>query len=73
MRLGAVRRLAYETADSGLLSSDLAAGIRCVKGVRNLVMRLGNWLTGEQSFALWQAPDPKNSRASEIAHFLLCC
>ena len=26
LRLGAVRRLAYEAADSGLLSSDLAAG-----------------------------------------------
>jgi len=36
LRLGAVRRLAYEAADSGLLSSDLAAGIRRVKGVRNL-------------------------------------
>jgi hypothetical protein len=32
LRLGAVRRLAYEAADSGLLSSDLAAGIRRVKG-----------------------------------------
>jgi hypothetical protein len=56
LRLGAVRRLAYEAADSGLLSSDLAAGIRRVKGVRNLGMRLGNWLTAEQSIALWQAP-----------------
>src|SRR6266852_9217340 len=32
LRLGAVRRLAYEAADCGLLSSDLAAGIRRVKG-----------------------------------------
>ena len=30
-RLAAVRRLAYEAADSGLLSRDLAAGIRRVK------------------------------------------
>src|SRR3984893_16074356 len=28
LRLGAVRRLAYEAADCGLLSTDLAAGIR---------------------------------------------
>src|SRR6476469_9826749 len=48
LRLGAVRRLAYEAADSGLLSSDLAAGIRRVKGVRNLGVRLGNWLNAEQ-------------------------
>jgi hypothetical protein len=32
LRLAAVRRLAYEAADSGLLSPDLAAGIRRVKG-----------------------------------------
>jgi hypothetical protein len=36
-RLAAVGRLAYEAADSGLLSSDLAAGIRRVKGPKNLV------------------------------------
>src|SRR5712664_2577994 len=43
LRLGAVRRLAYEAADCGLLSADLAAGIRRVKGVKKLGMRLGNW------------------------------
>ena len=32
LRLGAVRRLAYGAADCGLLSPDLAAGIRQVKG-----------------------------------------
>ena len=44
LRLAAVRRLAYEAADSGLLSPELAAGIRRVKGVRRLGVRLGrNW------------------------------
>src|SRR5258708_8866409 len=57
LRLGAVRRLAYQAADCGLLSADLAAGIRRVKGVKKLGMRLGNWLTAEQGNALWQAPD----------------
>ena len=38
--LGAVRRLAYEAADCGLLSADLAAGIHRVKGVKKLGMRL---------------------------------
>jgi integrase len=55
--LGAARRLAYEAADCGLLSADLAAGIRRVKGVKKLGVRLGNWLTAEQGQALWQAPD----------------
>jgi hypothetical protein len=40
LRLGAVRRLAYEAADGGLLSADLAAGIRRVKGVKKLGVRL---------------------------------
>jgi site-specific recombinase XerD len=41
-RLAAVRRLAYEAADSDLLSPDLAAGIRRVQGPKNLGVRLGN-------------------------------
>src|SRR5579864_8818958 len=49
LRLGAVRRLAYEAADCGLLSPDLAAGIRRVKGVKKIGVRLGNWLSAEQS------------------------
>ena len=35
--VGGVRPLAYEAADCGLLSADLAAGIRRVKGVKKLV------------------------------------
>lgn len=57
LRLGAVRRLAYQAADCDLLSADLAAVIRCVKGVKKLGVRLGNWLTAEQGQRLWQAPD----------------
>src|SRR6188472_2047388 len=48
LRLGAVRRLAYEASDCGLLSADLAAGIRQVKGVKKIGVRLGNWLLPEQ-------------------------
>src|SRR5438270_13884185 len=48
LRLAAVRRLAYEAADAGLLSPDLAAGIRRVKGAKKLGIRMGNWLTAEQ-------------------------
>jgi site-specific recombinase XerD len=76
LRLGAVRRLAYEAADCGLLSADLAAGIRRVKGVRNLGIRLGNWLTAEQGHALWQAPDPdqlKGKRDRAMLCLLLAC
>ena len=48
-QLAAVRRLAHEAADAGLLSPDLAAGISRVKGVKQLGCRSGNWLSLEQS------------------------
>jgi integrase len=51
-RLAAVRRLAFEAADSGLLSPELAAGIRRVKGVKQLGARVGNWLNPEQARSL---------------------
>lgn len=47
-RLAAVRRLAYEAADCGLLSPDPAAGIRRVKGARKHSIRPGNWPTAQQ-------------------------
>jgi site-specific recombinase XerD len=76
LRLGAVRRLAYEAADCGLLSADLAAGIRRVKGVKKLGVRLGNWLTAEQGQALWQVPDAqrlKGKRDRALLALLLAC
>src|SRR6516164_7781363 len=76
LRLGAVRRLAYEAADCGLLSADLAAGIRRVKGVKKLGVRLGNWLTAEQGQALWQAPNRdrlKGKRDRALLALLLAC
>src|SRR5437660_2531889 len=48
-QLAAVRRLAHEAADAGLLSPDLAAGISRVKGGKQLGFRSGNWLSAEQS------------------------
>ena len=76
LRLGAVRRLAYEAADCGLLSPDLSAGVRRVKGVKKLGVRLGNWLTAEQGEAPWQSPDPsalKGKRDRALLAVLLAC
>jgi hypothetical protein len=56
LRLGAVRRLAYEAADCGLLSSDLAAGTRRVKGLKKNGVRMGNWLTAEQARSFLAKP-----------------
>jgi hypothetical protein len=61
VRLAAVRRLAYEASDTGLLSSDLAAGIRRVKGTKRLGVRIGNWLTVHQSRTLLGESPSDNS------------
>ena len=62
LRLAAVRRVAFEAADSGLLSPELAAGIRRVKGVRRIGVRLGNWLTAEQGKRLLERTDRDSLR-----------
>ena len=62
-QLAAVRRLAHEAADSGLLSPELAAGISRVKGVKQLGFRCGNWLTPEQSSEVLSHADGDTLRA----------
>jgi len=66
VRLAAVRRLAYEAADTGLLSPELAAGIRRVKGAKKLGIRLGNWLTVDEARSLWQLPNMHSVKGKEI-------
>ena len=76
LRLAAVRRLAYEAADTGLLSPELAAGIRRVKGVKRVGVRLGNWLTADQSRALLLTPDTQSSKGRRdraILAIMLAC
>ena len=76
VRLAAVRRLAYEAADAGLLSPELAAGIRRVKGLKKLGVRLGNWLSANEARALWQFPNIetlKGQRDRAIIAVLLGC
>ena len=62
VRLAGIRRLAYEAADSGLLSPELVAGIRRVKGVKRLGRRAGNWLTPEEGQSLLNGADPGTLR-----------
>ncbi len=76
LRLAAVRRVAYEAADSGLLSPELAAGIRRVKGVRRIGVRLGNWLTADQGRSLLlntQGDSLRSKRNYAILAFLIGC
>ena len=70
VRLAAVRRLAYEAADAGLLNPELAAGIRRVKGVKTLGTRLGNWVSMKKRVHCGNVPTPKRSKASETVRLL---
>jgi site-specific recombinase XerD len=58
VRITAVRKLAVEAADNGLLAPELAAGITRVKGVKSKGVRVvGNWLSVQQAQKLLNAPD----------------
>ena len=57
VHLSALRKLAAEAADNGLLDPELAAGIGRVRGAPRLGTRAGNWLTPEETTALLNAPD----------------
>ncbi|MGD1096197.1 MAG: tyrosine-type recombinase/integrase, partial [Bryobacteraceae bacterium] len=57
IRMSAIRRLAAEAADNGLLAPELAAGIARVKSVKSTGIRVGNWLSQKQAQTLLDAPD----------------
>src|SRR6266567_6492594 len=57
IRMSAIRKLAAEAADNGLLDPELAAGISRVKSVKSVGIRVGNWLSLRQAQSLVNAPD----------------
>jgi len=56
-RLSAIRKLAKEASDNGLMDLQLAQGIRNIEGVTSAGVRLGNWLTLEQAQGLLNCHD----------------
>jgi len=76
VRITAVRKLAVEAADNGLLAPELANGITRVKGVASKGVRLGNWLSVRQAQTLLNTPDIatiKGLRDRAILAVLLGC
>src|SRR5579872_2322647 len=76
VRITAVRKLAVEAADNGLLAPELAAGISRVKGAKSKGVRIGNWLSLRQAQALINAPDTatkKGLRDRAMLAILLGC
>ncbi|MFZ1011109.1 MAG: tyrosine-type recombinase/integrase [Candidatus Sulfotelmatobacter sp.] len=75
-RITAVRKLALEAADNGLLAPELAAGIARIKGTRSKGVRVGNWLSLQQAQELLSAPDvntTKGLRDRAMLALLLGC
>jgi site-specific recombinase XerC len=62
-QLAAVRRLAHEAADAGLLSPELAAGISRVRGVKQLGFRVGNRLSADECSAVLSRASGTSLRA----------
>ncbi|MFQ5401633.1 MAG: tyrosine-type recombinase/integrase [Anaerolineae bacterium] len=54
--LSAIRKLAAEAADNGLVAPTLAYGVERVKGVKQEGVRAGNWLTKEEAEKLVNTP-----------------
>ena len=76
VRMAAIRKLASEAADNGLLDPVLAAGIGKVRGMRQLGVRAGNWLTREQAGLLLVAPNAatlKGKRDRAMLGVLMGC
>ena len=57
VRITAVRKLAVEAADNGLLAPELAAGITRIKGVKSKGVQVWNWLSIRQVQTLLNTPD----------------
>lgn len=62
LRLTAIRKLASEAADNGVMAPELASGIARVQGVRTAGRRSGQWLAAAQAEALMSQPDPATAR-----------
>lgn len=57
LRMSAIRKLATEAADNGLLDQAIANGITRVHGVTSQGVRAGNWLTKQQAQQILTAPN----------------
>jgi site-specific recombinase XerC len=76
VRMSAIRKLAVEATDNGLLAPELAAGIQRVKSAKSIGVRAGNWLSLKQAQTLLNAPDIatlKGLRDRAIIAVLLGC
>ncbi len=75
-RISAIRKLAMEAADNGLMPPTVAAAISWVKGAKQAGVRTGQWLTREQAENLIAAPNGatnKGKRDRALLAVLIGC
>jgi integrase/recombinase XerD len=60
--VSAIRKLAAEVADNGLLAPELAGGISRVESIKSMGIRVGNWLSARQAQSLLNAPATSTGR-----------
>jgi site-specific recombinase XerD len=76
VRLAALRKLAGEAAENGLLDRSIAQSITSLKGTRHAGVRAGNWLTPDDARRLLGQPDTttvRGKRDRAILELLIRC
>lgn len=66
VQMSAIRKLAAEAADNGLMDQEVANGIKRVPGIKSHGVRSGNWLTKQQAQKILTSPQlvDQDGRAS---------
>src|ERR1051325_590049 len=75
-KLSAIRKLALEASENGALDSQIANGIKAVRGIRQGGTRAGNWLTKQEAQRMLKAPSSgtlKGLRDRAILALLIGC
>ncbi len=75
-RLAAIRKLALESADNGLIDESTAQSIKRVKNIKRQGEKLGNWLSKSQAAKMINAPDAetlKGKRDRAILAVMIGC
>lgn len=69
-RLAAIRKLATEAAENGMIEYHAANAITTIKNIKTSGQRIGNWLNADQASAMIGAPD-MSTRKGVRDHALL--
>jgi len=76
LRLSAIRKLALEAVDNGLIPPEVVSAISRVRGAKQIGVRCGQWLTREQADDLLSVPDVTTVKGNRdralLAVFLGC-